>query len=303
MTNERIRHDKSVRGVKKALETMAGNRPELETLVDAFGPMLIAKAAFKEDHPLPEGLRVDDFPFDLNRFIQGESLFTTIGLMDFHGEFNVAAECLLPPMKTAFKGIARDLERIEQRFSAATVDTRECIQALVDDQQAILKKQAGQMGASFEVFKFVMGQLTRPFIEMQAEAFAPLTQGHQWLHGYCPLCGSPAAIAGLSGEGGKRWLQCSVCDHEWRFNRHTCPGCNDNDHTRHEYFFDQNSPVKAGERVDVCHNCNTYLLTIDLRQRIDPVNMQVAALGMVPLDILARDKGFTPLASTPWNSL
>jgi FdhE protein len=110
-------------------------------------------------------------------------------------------------------------------------------------------------------------------------------------------------MAGLVGEGGKRWLQCSLCDHEWRFNRHTCPRCNDSNHENQEYFFNKDSPLGAGERVDLCNNCNSYLLTVDLRQKIDPVNMEIAAMGMIPLDILAQAKGYTPTAATPWNSL
>jgi len=69
------------------------------------------------------------------------------------------------------------------------------------------------------------------------------------------------------------------------------------------HFFDQDNPAQSGERVDVCKACNSYFLTIDLRQRIDPVNMDVAAMGMIALDILAQEKGYSPLAATPWNLL
>lgn len=303
MNNERIRHDRSIGGIEKALKTLVENKPALENIITAFGPILLAKTAFKEDYPLPESLKDQSFPFDQNRFSQGEPLFANMGLIDFHGDFKVVAARLLPPMKKAFKAISEDLEKIEQGFLTTGIDSSECVRAFVDDNGEILKKQAHEIGASFNIFKFVLGQLAKPFMEMQAAIFAPLTEGHQWLHGYCPICGSYAAIAGLVGEGGKRWLQCATCDHEWRFNRHTCPKCNNSDHSKHEYLFDTNSPVKAQERVDVCNECNSYLLTVDLRQRIDPVNMDVAAMGMVPLDILAQEKGYAPLAATPWNAL
>lgn len=94
-----------------------------------------------------------------------------------------------------------------------------------------------------------------------------------------------------------------MCAHEWRFSRHTCPRCSNKDHDRLEYFFDQNSPVKDSERVNVCKECNTYLLTIDLRQQIDSVNMDVATMGMIGLDIQAQEKGYSPQAKTLWNSL
>jgi len=302
MTQERIRHDQSVKGIEKALETLAARKPAFETIVDAFGPLLLAKAAFKESYSLPDNLNTESLPFDENRFSQGEPLFTSIGLMDFHEDLTLAAQALLPPMKKTFKGIGQEIEKIEKGILTPGFDARECVRDFLDHPDA-LKKQADEMDVPVDIFKFVLGQLIKPFMEIQAPVFAALTEGHQWLHGYCPVCGSNAAMAGLAGEGGKRWLQCANCAHEWRFNRHTCPGCDDKDHTHHEYFFDENSPVKAGERVDVCKACNTYILTMDLRQKNDPFNMEVAAMGMVALDLLAQEKGFSPLAATPWNCL
>jgi FdhE protein len=303
MSKERIRHDRSVKGIEKALKTLVMDKPELDSIVTAFGPLLLAKAAFKEECPLPESFKTESLSLDHTRFAQGEPVFTSLGLMDFQDDFERVVPRLLPPMKEAFAGIREDLEKIEKGFSDHGIDTRGCVRAFLDDQQEILEKQAEQIGASFPIFQFVLGQLVKPFMEMQAEVVGPLTEGLQWLHGYCPVCGSYAAIAGLAGEGGKRWLQCANCNHEWRFNRHTCPRCNDSDHSKHEYFFDENSPVKAGERVDVCNECHSYLLTMDFRERIDPVNMDVAAMGMIPLDILAQEKGYAPLVSTPWNSV
>ncbi len=303
MNEERIRHDRSAKGIKKALDALVKNRPEVENLVTAFGPLLIAKAEFKEKNPLSTEVTLDSKRFDPETFRKGEPLFASMGLMDFHDALPRAAKTILPAMSTALKGIRDSLEKIEKGFSTHGFDTKACIRAVLEDHQETFDKEAEKVGASVDIFKFVLDQLTKPFMEMQAALFAPLTQGHQWLHGYCPVCGSYAAISGLIGDGGKRWLQCATCSHEWRFNRHTCPRCGDKEHDNHEYFFDENGPAKAGERVDLCKACHTYLLTKDVRQLIDPVKMEVVALGMVPLDILAQEKGYSPLATTPWNTL
>ncbi len=303
MNEERIRHDRSAKGIKKALDTLAKNRPELETIVNAFGPLLIAKAEFKENNALFEEVTLDSARFDPETFRKGHPLFATMGLMNFHEALPLAAKSILPAMNTAFKGIRENLEKIEKGISTHRFDTKACIFGFMEDHQETLEKEAQKVDASVDIFRFVLGQLAKPFMEMQAVLFAPVAQGHQWLYGYCPICGSYAAIAGLVGEGGKRWLQCATCAHEWRFNRHTCPRCGDKKHDNHEYFFDENGPAKAGERVDLCKACHTYLLTKDLRQLIDPAKMEVVALGMVPLDILAQEKGFSPVAATPWNTL
>jgi len=301
--DERIRHERSAKGIEKALQSLAENKPELETVVSTFGPLLIAKAQFKKDFPLPETIKDDAPPFDLDRFTKGEPLFATMGLMDFHEEFKNAGQRLLPPMAKAFEGIREALKKIENQFLKEDMDTREWVMAFLNDDTEKLNELATLTDTPLEILRFVLGELIKPFMEMQASIFAPLTQDHQWLHGYCPICGSYAAISGLVGEGGKRWFQCAACAHEWRFNRHTCPRCNDKEPDNHEYFFDQDNPAQSGERVDVCKACNSYFLTIDLRQRIDPVNMDVAAMGMIALDILAQEKGYSPLAATPWNLL
>lgn len=303
MLNEQIRHEKSPMGIEKALENLCKTKPQLKNIARAFAPLLLAKAAFKVELHQPPRLEKEEFILDTHRFSQGEPLFAHMGLIDFHEDLPAAALRLLPPMKEAFKGIRKDIEKMEQWLSANGIDTGESIRALVNDNQKILNEQAEKLNIGPSVFTFILGQLAKPFLEMQSPIFAPLTKGHQWLHGYCPVCGSHAAMAGLVGEGGKRWLQCSLCAHEWRFNRHTCPRCNDSNHENQEYFFDQDSPLGATERVDLCNNCKSYLLTIDLRQKTDPVNMEIAAMGMIPLDILAQEKGYTPTAATPWNSL
>ncbi|MDD4650512.1 MAG: formate dehydrogenase accessory protein FdhE [Desulfoplanes sp.] len=303
MDKERIRHDNSAKGVQKALDTLMLDKPELENMVNCFGPLLVAKAAFKETCSLPEELEDQSLHLNTNRFAQGEPLLTDIGLIDFHEDFKRAAQKLLPPMETAFIGIKGDIQKIAQGFADDSINPRECVQAFVGGTPLVLEKTAASTGTTPDIFNFIIGQLAKPFMEMQSASLAHLIAGQQWLHGYCPICGSYAAIAGLIGEGGKRWLQCATCGHEWRFDRHTCPKCNDSDHTQHDYFFDKNSPAKAKERVDECHACKSYLLTTDLRERTDPVNMEVAALGMVSLDMRAQEKGYMPLASTLWNSL
>ncbi len=300
--NEHIRHERSSKGIQSALDTLAQRKPALSSLVSAFGPVLTAKAQFRES--LPELDPVTDLPgFDPVRFSQGAPLFATIGLMDFQQEFKSAAQMILPPMAKAFTGIQRDIEILETRIADNLLEPAECVQAFVDDDAPKIEVLAARADINPAVLKFALAQMSGPFMEVQAQALSPLIEDHQWLYGYCPVCGSYAAVAGLAGEGGKRWLQCPACAHEWRFSRHTCPRCNNKDHDSQEYFFDQNSPVKAAERVNVCKKCKTYLLTIDLRQAIDPVNMDVAAMGMVGLDIQAKEKGYSPLAATVWNSL
>lgn len=299
--NERICHEKTPQGIQTALDTLAMRKPALSSLVSAFGPVLVAKAGLTARLSENEVNKPELPDSDWARFSKGVHLFAITGLMDFHQEFKQAAHMILPPIAEAFPGIRSDIDAIRRNIADNSLDAGDCVQAFVKNYTRNIAAFAARAGTRPDIFRFALAQIAEPFKEIQARAFAPLIEDHQWPHGHCPMCGSFPAVAGLIGEGEERWLQCSVCAHEWCFRRHTCPRCENKDQNYLEYFFDQDSPVKDGEGVSVCKVCNTYLLTIDLRKYIDPVNMDVAAMGMTGLDIQAREKGYSPQAEMLWN--
>ncbi len=103
--------------------------------------------------------------------------------------------------------------------------------------------------------------------------------------------------AGASGEGGQRWLRCSLCAHHWRFARTICPVCGNEDQDKLEFFFAEG---RERERVDLCRQCGKYVVTLDVRGLDAPPAWEVAALGLAHLDWLAQERGLAPAAWTPW---
>lgn len=299
--NERICHEKTPKGIQAALDTLAMRKPALSSVVSAFGPVLVAKAELTARLSENEVKKPDLPELDWIRFSKGVHLFAITGLMDFHQEFKQAAHMILPPMAEAFPGIQSDIEAIESNIADNSLDAEMCVQAFAENNTRIINAFAARAGTGPDIFRFALAQIAEPFKQIQARAFSPLMEEHPWPHGHCPMCGSFPTLAGLIGEEGRRWLQCSVCAHEWRFSRHTCPRCENTDQNLIENFFDRNSPVNDEEQVSVCKLCDTYLLTIDLRRHIDPVNMDVAAMSMIDLDIQTREKGYSPQAEMLWN--
>jgi len=301
--NERICHEKTPKGIQTALDTLAMRKPALSSLVSAFGPVLVARAELTARLSENEIDKPDLPESEWVRFSKGVHLFAITGLMDFQQKFKQAAQMILPPMAAAFPDIRSDIEAIKSNIEDDSLDAGDCVQAFLQNNSRKIDALAARAHTRSDIFRFILAQIAEPFKEIQARVFSPLIDDHLWPHGHCPMCGSFPAVSGLieeEGEG-KRWLQCSVCAHEWRFRRHTCPRCENKDQDSLEYFFDQDSPVKDGERVSVCKVCNTYLLTIDLRKHIDPVNMDVAAMGMIGLETQAREKGYSPQAEMLWN--
>nr|WP_321400449.1 formate dehydrogenase accessory protein FdhE [uncultured Desulfobacter sp.] len=301
--NERICHEKTPKGIQTALDALAVQNPALSSLISAFGPVLTAKAEVTAG--LSENMvNKPDLPeSEWSRFSRGVHLFAITGLMDFHKEFKQAALTILPPMAEAFPGIQSDIQTILRNIEDDSLDAEDCVWAYVQNYTRNLDAFAARSGTAPDIFRFAMGQVAEPFKQIQARAFSAFMDDHPWPHGHCPMCGSFPTVAGVTGEQGECWLQCAVCAHEWRFRGHTCPRCENNNQGLFEHVFDPDSPAKEAERVTICKLCNTYILTIDLRGKNDPVNMDVAALGMTELDIQAREKGYSPQSELIWNLL
>ncbi len=301
--NERISHEKTPKGIQNSLDTLAMHKPELSSLVSSFGPVLLAKAELATHLTENQANTPDLTESDWLRFSRGVHLFAITGLMDFHQEFKQAARRILPPMAEAFPDIRLEIEAIERNIANDSLDAADCVLAFVKNHTQTINTFAARSGTTPDIFRLALAQVAEPFKEIQARAFAPLIEAHQWPHGHCPMCGSFPSVAGITGEGDQCWLQCAVCAHEWRFRRHTCPRCENNDQNLFEFVFDRDSPDKDAEQVTICKLCNTYLLTIDLSGHSDPVNMDVAAMGMTGLDIQAREKGCSPQTEMLWNSM
>ena len=146
---------------------------------------------------------------------------------------------------------------------------------------------------------------TSPLLEAttnstSASSPPPLGEGQGGgLSTHCPNCGglpqlSYFAVSGEALVSGPRYLICSRCATNWVFSRMMCAGCGESNGTKLPIFQEQERLPHA--RVDGCQTCRKYLLTFDLRRdtRAVPVVDEIAAL---PLDLYARDQGFTKITA------
>jgi FdhE protein len=109
----------------------------------------------------------------------------------------------------------------------------------------------------------------------------------------CPLCGSQPQLGVLrpEGDGTSRSLVCSLCATEWRFGRLLCPACGESSETHLAIYIAEEWPQV---RVEACETCRSYIKTVDLSKfgLAVPVVDEIAA---IPLDLWAREKGYTKL--------
>lgn len=109
-----------------------------------------------------------------------------------------------------------------------------------------------------------------------------------WQESICPVCGSRAGMAELSGEEGRRSLSCSACSFTWPFKRLTCAYCGCADPEKLSYF----TVGEGATRVDTCKACSRYIKTRDARKGESDVPLEVEDLLTIHLDLLASREGF-----------
>ena len=109
----------------------------------------------------------------------------------------------------------------------------------------------------------------------------------------CPFCNARPVAGVLRGEGdgGKRWLLCSLCSTEWQFRRLLCPGCGEESKDKLPIFTAAEFPFA---RVDACDTCQTYLKTIDLTKDGHAIPM-VDEIATVALNIWADEHDYVKL--------
>jgi formate dehydrogenase maturation protein FdhE len=113
----------------------------------------------------------------------------------------------------------------------------------------------------------------------------------------CPSCGglpqlSYFAITGEALVTGPRYLLCSRCGHAWVFSRMVCAGCGERASDRLAIYREEEQFPHL--RIDACQTCHQYLLTLDLRRDTAAVPL-VDELAALPLDLYARERGFTKI--------
>jgi FdhE protein len=137
---------------------------------------------------------------------------------------------------------------------------------------------------------FLRRALLQPYTELQARRSGVATGVAAPT---CPFCGEKpqAAILREEGDGGKRWLICSLCSTEWEFRRVLCPGCG-------EESLDRLPVYKAAQfehvRLEACDTCRVYIKSFDLTRNalaVPPVD----DLATVPLNIWAEENGYSKL--------
>lgn len=143
----------------------------------------------------------------------------------------------------------------------------------------------------FDLVPFFLHESLKPFFTRLVQEQQNIIENSHWSQGICPICSRPADLSLLRDDEGKRSLFCLQCDFEWSYKRLQCPFCENEDQDKLSYFtIDDKDQEKY--RVNVCHQCQRFIKTIDLRKIDNEINLEIENLITLHLDLQADKEGF-----------
>jgi FdhE protein len=156
--------------------------------------------------------------------------------------------------------------------------------------EALLIAHWNHEPAADERARFVARALLQPFAEALAGRGTPTVDASS---GICPFCGARPLAAVLRGEGdgGKRYLVCSLCATEWEFRRILCASCGEENKDHLPVYI---APEFDYIRVEACDSCKSYLKCIDLTRNglaIAPAD----EIASVALNVWAEENGYAKI--------
>nr|WP_269320268.1 formate dehydrogenase accessory protein FdhE [Bacillus sp. EB01] len=134
---------------------------------------------------------------------------------------------------------------------------------------------------------FIAETALRPYLQLAAEKAQPsISFG---VHGAgCPVCGEPARLAQLEGEG-KKELYCPRCLVHWHDKRITCTHCGNDEHDTIKFISVEGDSTS---QIQACDKCIGYIKIVDTRQFIKKPSLAILDLNTLHLDFIAQENGY-----------
>lgn len=279
--------------IPKAVVTrLAKQHPHSAAILQAFVPLLDAQNDLAEELPLPVLPVLDTVAFAEGKpWLPALTAEASVYLDDaFMG---AAPKKLIAAAIKGFPDIKEDLRALGNYFAKNADGCFDLAALRLQGKTAKIKNWAKEKGlhadAALLLAQHLAGTAARRVDRATKNTVLP-----PWSRSYCPVCGSRPHGSYLKNKEGNRFLQCSLCRHEWSFSRTTCPVCEQNDPKELPIFFIED---KKYERAEGCNVCKHYLLGLDMRELSEDTPLELYLLCMMHLDILMGEKELVPVAA------
>ncbi len=270
--------------------------PHNKNILLAFEPILLASKNLVGNSTC---IAVDVSKIDKRRLQAGIPVSRQVHLFHPDEPWEELALAIIPSIKTGFPNLAEELRTIEEAVKKRTVQLKNYFTVFPDLKEESIQAWARILGIVPAPLHLFLISLLKLILRIKAKDITDYIENATWNKGYCPICGAFPEIAVIEDKITQRWLHCSRCEYEWRFNRISCPYC---EHEGKEegttYFFIEG---KEQETAFICEQCNRYLITLNRVSNLGNYDLDVVSMSLAHLDVIMQEKGFAPLALTEWN--
>jgi FdhE protein len=187
--------------------------------------------------------------------------------------------------------ISKDIERITRAVDSGELDLVDLFEKTAREDRDYMRLVSDRLALQGGLLSFLAQNSLQPIFEAYADKLKDYVDQEKWWRGYCPICGSKPIIAELIGAERKKFLVCSCCGYEWRFNRIRCPFCDNEQAEAFKFFYTENEG--KAYRVETCQKCKKYIKTVDTEELEEEIIPAVEDMGTLHLDILAKKEGYT----------
>lgn len=267
-----------------ALHQAAQTSPEYADIV----PLFIGVYEYLSGREQQTGMTVElHDPNPEDRLAHG---FPLINATDLHVDREHAVAFLLgiiDVLSAKGKENAAYLSKIGAALQSGSIDPGSLYGAILERRRAPINDISEQLSVPAPLVEYIFEIPLKTALERFSAGYGA-DQFAGWQESFCPVCGSRAGMAELSGEEGRRMLSCSACSFSWQFKRLACAYCGCEDPEKLSYF----SVGEGASRVDTCKACSRYIKTRDARKAVSEVPLEVEDLLTIHLDLVASREGF-----------
>jgi FdhE protein len=283
---------KSLEQRKKPIELLRKKNPAYTEILGFYEKVIEAQEAEKPDVPVA-ALHLHNNV----KSLQASEGFPLIDRKDFILDIPSCVrlfESLCRISRNANEKMRENIQAIEEASAINALNLRELLRRHSDE--SYLSRIAEEFTIDKAILTFLIHASIQPSLSANVEQLKDQVDLKNWLRGYCPVCGSAPQISELKDEG-RRFLLCSFCGFQWPSERLKCPHCENADHEKLQYLYEEG---QEAYRVDVCDNCKQYIKTIDARKLDYDPDLSLEDIMTIHLDILASEKGYKRPVPNLW---
>ncbi|WP_291327533.1 formate dehydrogenase accessory protein FdhE [Desulfovibrio sp. UCD-KL4C] len=294
--------------IESTLENIKNRDASYGDLVGRFGS-LFKKIDQVRTHLTT--LKLHSPVIEATRLAAGVPIFAEADLYYWSDAFKQSDESLLPVIAEVLE-LEPEIHRNLLSYMDVTENLLGLAQASIDGNMNHFENVSAQLGITTPaMLHYISDTISAPVLNAIKCSMGKDLSLISWEHSYCPVCGSSPSISQLSpkdmanseyliGGGGKKYLHCSLCGHDWHHKRNSCAACGNDDSETREFLFLDNV---ERERIEICHKCGKYMINIDMREYTSLPHLDTIQMGLIHLDVLAHERNLAPISPTLWNSI